>query len=173
MSKSKVVIASFPHTTHAHRAVRDLVGVGVHPDRISVLLNERAKADFARLDESNKASEGAAIGGAAGLSLGALVAGLASVAALAVPGVGILAAGPIVAAFAGAGAGGVAGGLLGGLVGLGVPEHEAKLHLSILEKEGVAVIVQSDDSSELSRATKVLKESSEDVESSTGQVALL
>jgi hypothetical protein len=46
---------------------------------------------------------------------------------LAIPGIGpLLAAGPIVAALAGAGAVGAVGGIAGALVGLGIPEIEAK-----------------------------------------------
>ena len=47
--------------------------------------------------------------------------------ALAIPGVGpFIAAGPIMAALAGAGVGAAVGGLTGALVGMGIPEYEAK-----------------------------------------------
>jgi hypothetical protein len=38
----------------------------------------------------------------------------------------LIAAGPVVAALAGAGAAGATGGLVGGLIGAGIPEVEAK-----------------------------------------------
>ena len=41
---------------------------------------------------------------------------------IAVPGLGLVVAGPIAAALAGAGAGAAAGGLIGAMVGAGIPE---------------------------------------------------
>ena len=47
---------------------------------------------------------------------------LAGIGALAIPGLGpFIAAGPIMAALAGAGVGGAVGGLTGALVGMGIP----------------------------------------------------
>ena len=46
---------------------------------------------------------------------------------LAIPGVGpFIAAGPVMATFAGMGAGGAIGGTTGALIGLGIPEYQAK-----------------------------------------------
>lgn len=79
------------------------------------------------LEEHTKAPEGASAGAAVGGALGGILAGLAATGILLIPGVNLVAAGPVLAVLAGIGAGGTAGGLLGGLVGMGVPEHEAKL----------------------------------------------
>jgi hypothetical protein len=83
----------------------------------------------------SKASEGAAAGAAAGGAIGALVLGLAAVGSIAVPGIGLLAAGPLVAALAGAGAGGASG----------IPEYEAKLYGTRLEQGGILVGANAHD----------------------------
>jgi outer membrane lipoprotein SlyB len=57
-----------------------------------------------------------------------------------------MAAGPIVAALAGAAVGGASGSLLGALVGLGVPEIEAKVYEERLNKGDILVCVHVDDS---------------------------
>nr|MBA3240445.1 hypothetical protein [Acidobacteriota bacterium] len=44
---------------------------------------------------------------------------------VALPGLGLVIAGPLAAALAGAGAGGLTGGLVGALVGSGIPEEHA------------------------------------------------
>jgi ferritin-like metal-binding protein YciE len=56
--------------------------------------------------------------------------------------VGLLVAGPIVAALAGAGAGAAAGGVIGGLIGLGIPEHQVKYFQDAIEKGSVLVGVK-------------------------------
>jgi uncharacterized membrane protein len=64
---------------------------------------------------------------------------------LAVPGLGLVAAGPIVATLAGLGAGAAAGGLTGALLGLGLPEHEAKFYNEQIEQGGILVGVYTHD----------------------------
>jgi len=58
---------------------------------------------------------------------------------------GILASGPIVAAFTGAGVAGATGGLLGGLLGLGYPEIEAKFVDEKVGKGSVMIALNSDE----------------------------
>lgn len=94
--------------------------------------------DFAMVERS-KAPEGASAGAALGGALGGIVMGLAATGVLLIPGVNVVAAGPVLAVLAGVGAGGTAGGLLGGLAGLGIPEHEAKLVDEGLRRGGVLV----------------------------------
>lgn len=64
-----------------------------------------------------KAAEGAGIGRTIGGTVGAVLAVLAATAVIAVPGIGLMAAGPIAAGLAGAGAGGLAGTVVGAMVG--------------------------------------------------------
>lgn len=142
---SKQVTAIFGDRASAASAVDRLVAAGFARDDISALMSDATRGRHFDVESSTKAPEGAAVGAGLGGVLGAIAAGLVAVGTVAVPGVGFFAAGPIVAALAGAGAGGAAGGLMGGLVGMGIPEHEARLHLDELKEGSILLGVQAHD----------------------------
>ena len=168
MSKQKVIMGAFRTFTQAESAIYELEAAGVHHGRISLIGPERARDEFARLEEKTKAAEGAGVGGAAGVAIGALAAGLTAVATFALPGVGLVAAGPLVAALAGAGAGGVAGGAIGTLIGLGIPEHEAKFNTAVLNEGGYIIAVTTDDADDRKKAADILDRRSEKSDQVTG-----
>lgn len=138
--KKKVVTGMFTTRREAQHAVDRLVDAGFGRADISVLMMDEARARTIAEAQPvaehpptaspavapNRAAEGATAGGTIGGTLGAIVGGLAAVGSIAIPGLGVIAAGPIVGALAGAGAGGAAGGLFGALVGVGVSEAEAR-----------------------------------------------
>jgi hypothetical protein len=64
---------------------------------------------------------------------------------LAVPGLGLVIAGPLAAALAGAGAGGAAGGLVGALIGWSIPEERVKAYESGLRNGGILMGVRPRD----------------------------
>jgi hypothetical protein len=68
-----------------------------------------------------------------------------------------VAAGPIVAALAGAGAGGATGGLVGGLIGAGIPEVEAKRYAGRIRDGGYLITVHCDDKTWAKRAEEILE----------------
>lgn len=171
MSSTKVVTASFRTTRVAHEAVREMEAAGIPHHKMGALVSENSKEEFTKIEKHTKASEGAAIGGASGIALGALIAGLTAIAGFAVPGAGLAVAGPLVAALTGAGAGGAIGGVLGALAGLGVPEHEAKFHTAVLEEGGCVLVVQSDDPDDLKVAEEILGRLGENAETTTGRIA--
>ena len=73
------------------------------------------------LELGNKAMESAGVGGAIGVTAGAILAALAAIGtSIAIPGLGVVIAGPIAVALAGAGAGGLTGGIIGALIGWGI-----------------------------------------------------
>lgn len=82
------------------------------------------------------AGKGAAIGGGVGATLGAIAAIGTT---LALPGLGLLIAGPIAAALAGGGAGALTGGLVGALVGNGIPEEHAKHYEKGIREGGIVM----------------------------------
>jgi hypothetical protein len=151
------VIGGFKTEVGANYAAERLHEQGVPHESIGLLMSERARKRLATIETHSKAQEGIAVGGVAGGVLGGLLAGLTSVAALAVSGVGLLAAGPLVSVFAGVGAGATAGGAIGGIIGLGVREHEAKLYDKILEDDGILVTVSTDDKSTRDLAVRVFE----------------
>lgn len=95
------------------------------------------------VNEASKAPEGATAGATVGGALGGILMGLVATGIILIPGVNVVAAGPLLAVLAGIGGGGTVGGLLGGLVGMGIPEHEAKLVEQGLERGSVLVGVRA------------------------------
>lgn len=142
---AKFVTGLVNNRSAAELTVEQLVRAGFSRDDVSVLMSSETQGREFGVIDSTKAPEGAAAGAAIGGVLGAIAAGLVAVGVLAVPGLGLVAAGPVLAVLAGAGAGGGAGGLIGGLVGTGVPEHEAKLYTDQLEGGGILIGVFAHD----------------------------
>lgn len=134
---SKLVTGIFHSRESAELAAEELVKSGFSPDDISILMSDTTQGREFAIKKSTKAPEGAATGAAVGGTLGAIAAGLAAVATLTIPGLQVLAAGPVVAALTGLGAGAAAGGLTGALIGLGIPEHEAKFFHEEIERGGI------------------------------------
>ncbi|HTK91555.1 MAG TPA: hypothetical protein VL948_15025 [Verrucomicrobiae bacterium] len=85
-----------------------------------------------------KAAEGAGIGAVSGGTLGALLLGL-SAAGFAIPGLPIIALGPLAAALSGVGVGGALGGLIGALVGAGIPEERARVYEEGVKRGGIVL----------------------------------
>lgn len=135
------VAAVFSSRIEADRAVEDLVRAGFSRAAISLLIAESSRGQHFKVVEGDKAAQGALGGGVVGGTLGALAAGLAAIGIIVAPGVGLVAAGPLLAALAGLGAGAAAGGLVGGLVGLGIPEHHARVMDQQITRGGILVAV--------------------------------
>lgn len=154
---SHTVTATFKTYNAAQHALLGLEANGFNEKQISVLVADKSNGQSFNIEEASKVPEGAAVGGVAGGIIGAIAAGLTTVGSLVVPGVGILAVGPIVAAFAGGAAGASTGGLIGALVGLGLPEHEAKRYEGEL-KEGAVLVAVEADSKERAKFVKELFE---------------
>ena len=136
---STLVTGVFRSRLAAETAAESLAQLGVSRTDISLLMSDQTHGREFSVRTETKAPEGAAAGAAAGGTLGALIAGLAAVGTIVIPGLGLLAAGPIVAILAGAGAGGAAGGLIGALVGAGIPEHEARFIHDEVRAGGILV----------------------------------
>jgi len=97
---------------------------------------------------------------------------LAGIGALAIPGLGpFIAAGPIMAALAGAGVGGMTGGLVGALVGIGIPEYEAKRYEGRIKSGCILLSVHCDDSEWTSKAKDILEKTGAEDVSSTGEAS--
>ena len=142
--RSRMVTGMFRDRNSAESAYRSLSDRGYNKDDVDVMMSdETRKKHFTDGDKDtdlgNKALEGAGVGAGIGGTLGAIVAGIAAVGTLAIPGVGLIAAGPIAAALAGLGAGGAAGGIVGALVGAGIPEDRAKLYDKGIREGGIVM----------------------------------
>jgi hypothetical protein len=125
---STLVTGIFTERADAERGTEELIKAGFGPSDVSLLMSETTQGREFGIKKSTKAPEGTATGATIGGVLGAIAGSLAAVGSITIPGVALVAAGPVVAALAGLGAGATAGGLTGALIGLGVPEHEAKFY---------------------------------------------
>ena len=110
------------------KRIERLIDRGYAEQDINVLMSEETRDKYYKDGDSevgNKALEGTGVGAMVGGTLGAVIGGVAAIgSSLVIPGIGLVIAGPIVAALAGAGAGSLAGGLTGALIGWGIPEEQ-------------------------------------------------
>ncbi len=127
-------------------AYKTLQEKGYTKDEINLVMSDETRKkhfsgdDVKDTEIGTKAAEGAGKGFAIGGTVGAIAGVIAAIGtSLALPGIGIVIAGPIAAGLAGAGAGGITGGIIGALVGSGIPEARAELYESGI-KEGQIVI---------------------------------
>ena len=145
--RSRMVTGLFNDRESAERAYQSAIDRGYNKDDVDLIMSDDARkrhfGDYADTELGNKALEGAGAGGAIGGTLGAILGALAAAGTLAIPGLNIVAAGPIVAALTGAGAGGLTGGLLGALIGWGIPEERAKVYESGIKNGGIVMGVNS------------------------------
>lgn len=151
------VFGLFSDDTALSRAVDALQAAGFRGEDISALLPDRASTKTFAHEKHTKAPEGAAVGATAGVIGGGTVGLLLGIGAIAIPGLGaFLAAGPIMAALAGAGVGGAVGTLTGALIGMGIPEYEAKRYESFINKGGALLSVHADDTEWAHKARSLL-----------------
>jgi hypothetical protein len=140
---------------------------------ISVLFPDKSGTqDFAH-EKHTKSPEGAAIGGATGLGVGAILGWLAGIGSLAIPGVGpLIAAGPIMGALSGAAVGAATGGLTGSLIGLGIPEYEAKRYEGKIKGGNALISVHTESSEALDRAKSIFEQAHAEDISSTAETSV-
>jgi len=172
MGKNTAVFGIYKDRMGVERAVDALKSAGFSNADISALFPENdGTRDFAT-EKSTKAPEGATTGAGTGAVLGGGLGWLMGIGALAIPGLGpLIAAGPIVAALAGAGVGGAVGGLTGALVGMGIPEYEAKRYEGRVKDGGILLSVHSDRSEDTKRAKDILEQTGAQDVSSTGEAS--
>ena len=133
-------------------------------DDVSVLMTDKTRdrysstGTYTQVEEQTKTPEGAAAGGVAGGVLGAIVGGLTLVGAVAIPGAGLLAAGPVIGALTGGAVGASGGALIGALAGAGIPEHEAKFYEESLHTEGRSLLVAHVPEAEVKAIKELFKE---------------
>lgn len=170
--KNISVFGIFKDRLHLESTVDELRLAGFRAADVSVLLPENLGNKDLAHEKATKAPEGATTGGVSGAVVGGALGWLVGIGALAIPGVGpFIAAGPIMAALAGAGAGAAVGGVTGGLIGLGIPEYEAKRYEGRIKEGGLLLSVHCDDGDWADRAKQILKKSGGEDISSTGEAS--
>jgi hypothetical protein len=145
-----VLTGLFRDRDSAERAYQSISDRGYTRDDVNVVMSDdtrrrhfSANSDGRETELGNKAAEGAGIGGAIGGSLGAIAAAIAAVGtSIALPGLGLVIAGPLAAAIAGAGAGAATGGIVGALIGWGIPEERIKHYDAGIRDGGILMAVR-------------------------------
>jgi len=153
------VYAVYHDHSKLESAIDHLKNAGFESSDISAVFPDKGRTDQFAMERHTKAPEGAATGGGTGLVVGGVLGWLAGIGTLAIPGSGpLIAAGPIVAALAGAGVGGAVGGIAGGLIGLGMPEIEAKRYEKEIKEGRMLLAVRCSDSRFTGTARSILSE---------------
>ena len=154
MSNTRPLVTGlFPDRNSAEAAYSAAEARGYTADDINLAMSDDTrKSHFSgtsagkETELGNKAAEGAGIGGAIGGTIGAIAAAVAAVGTtIALPGLGLVIAGPIAAAIAGAGAGAASGGLIGALVGWNMPEERVKEYEEGMKKGGILMGLRTRD----------------------------
>jgi hypothetical protein len=145
-----LVTGLFRDRDSAERAYQSVTDRGYTKDDVNLAMSDETRKRHFGSDTSGrstelgtKAAEGAGIGGAIGGSLGAIAAAIAAVGtSIALPGLGLVIAGPLAAAIAGAGAGAATGGIVGALIGWGIPEERVKHYDQGIREGGILMAVR-------------------------------
>jgi hypothetical protein len=159
MARNTSVMGIYPDRTTVSDAIDVLHKAGYRATDISVLsADNQGTKDFAH-EKHTKAPEGAAIGAAVGAMIGGALAWVVSMQIVTITGSGLLvAAGPVVAALAGAGGGGIIGWIVGLLAGLRIPTYVAKRYAGRIRRGGILLSVHCDSQEWCDRAKKTLKD---------------
>jgi hypothetical protein len=146
---SGMVTGLFYDRDSAERAYQSLADRGYDRNDVNLVMSDEARRKYfpegsgVKTELGSKAAEGAGVGGAVGGTIGAVLAAItAAGTSIALPGLGLVIAGPLAAAAAGAGAGAATGGLLGALIGWGIPEERVKRYESGLKEGGILMGVK-------------------------------
>lgn len=146
--RSRMVTGLFRDRESAERAYNSLTSRGYSKEDLNLAMSDETRKKYFDDDKDGdldtKAWEGAGKGAAIGGTVGATLAAIAAIGtSIALPGIGLLIAGPLAAGIAGAGAGGLTGGLIGALVGSGIPEDRAKEYEKGINEGGILMGVNT------------------------------
>jgi hypothetical protein len=160
--KETAVLGIVENRAHAEICIDTLWNAGFRGDDISVLTADHRVARELTAAKHTKApghpAGDAGIGATLGIEIGAGFGMLAGFGALGIPGLGpFIAAGPILATFAGAGIGAAAGGLIGVLGGMGVSEHAATRYHERVKAGGILLAVHADNPEWRDQAREILE----------------
>lgn len=148
------IAGMFHDRATAEAAINDLRAAGFRSDQVGIAMRDRTEQNTLVEETGTHAAGGAVTGALGGGLLGGVVGFLVGAGALAIPGIGPVVAGGLLAttfglaggtAIAGAGIGAAAGGLVGALVGLGIPEEEARHFETGFKSGGILVTVKADE----------------------------
>ena len=135
-----MMTAIFRNNKDAENAYQEVLNRGYKRDDVSVLMSEetRRRHSGTETELGSKAAEGTGVGAALGGTAGAIIGAIAAIGtSIVIPGLGLVVAGPLAAALAGAGV--ITGGLIGALIGSGIPEETIQHYETGLREGGIVL----------------------------------
>jgi hypothetical protein len=146
----RMVTGLFSDGPSAERAYQACMERGYAMDEVNVVMSEDTRQRLFSEESGTTAqlakreAEGGELGGPAGGRVQILVTIFAAVgAALALPALGFVVAGPIAAALASAGAAGLVAGLIGTLGHWGIPQERVRRYEAGIKKGGILMMVEA------------------------------
>lgn len=147
--KTRMVTGLFGDGHGAEQAYQACVERGYGIGAVNVVMSEDTRRQLLTDDSetttllARRKAEGGELGGPKGGRIEILVTIFAAVgAALALPALGFVVAGPLAAALTGAGAAGLAAGLIGALGDWGIPEERVRQYEDGIREGGILLMVE-------------------------------
>jgi len=116
---------------------------------INVVMSDDTRRRYFSVDRqinielARKVAEGGELGGPMGGTIGMIIPAVVAAGVVALPGLGLVLAGPLAVAFAAAGAAGLTGGLIAALSDWGIPEERAKQYETGIHDGGILMGVRA------------------------------
>jgi uncharacterized membrane protein len=152
------VTAVYKTRAGAEEALRRMEVIGIADNQISILSSDETRGKAFEIEKGSKTDEGFAAGATMGGLVGAVIAGVLSAGAIAIPGMNLVVSGYLISALAGLGAGAATGGLIGALVGAGFEENEAKFYENELREGNILLAVKVRDGDQKKQVKEILDE---------------
>lgn len=142
----KTVAGIFPSMLEAHNVMREIEGIGIAEEALSIVAGNESDRHKEYLEKAKTASESTAAATASGASFGGGIGIVASLVALAIPGVGpFIAGGALATVLAGLGIGAASGGLISAFHHMGISHEEAPLYEEAVRRGAIMLIAKVDD----------------------------
>jgi len=140
---ANLITGLFESSASAENAVAQLKQIGYEQNEINIVMKDRGAAQEVAHETGTRTMSDIGTGGVIGGIVGGILGLIVAAGTVAVPGVGLIVAGPLAAMWAGAGIGGLAGSIIGWLASLGVPEDVAPYYERGLNAGGIVVVVSA------------------------------
>ena len=145
---SKMVTGLFKDSESVERAYEVVSEHGYGTADINVVMSDDTRRRYFSDDRQintelgRKVEEGGELGGPTGGRIGIIISAICAVGVVALPGLGLVLAGPLAVALAAAGTAGLAVGLVGALSDWGIPEERAKQYETGMHDGGILMGVR-------------------------------
>jgi hypothetical protein len=145
---SKMVTGLFKNSESVERAYEVVSQRDYGMADINVVMSDDTRRHYfsddrqINTDLGRKVEEGGELGGPMGGTIGMIIPALIAVGVVALPGLGLVLAGPVAVALAAAGVAGLTGGLIAALSDWGIPEERAKQYETDIHDGGILMGVR-------------------------------